>query len=704
MPALVLENGTVRVKNGGNVLLDNITVTVSRYKGKNCVMQPTAAAGSTVKLRYDDADNSKMSFEGELTGDIENGVLIVRFCTTLNHDHTCMPVTFAGDDSAVIAFDSVSADGIMANYQSSPWWTRPAFAHSTGELPDKTLSVLMDMGGEYVHMYPMCDGNYRTCIKGEGARTELKASIRCTGYSAMSGVMLAVGIGSDPYLTVHNTMAAGLQSVREPVPMKEGRSDIDALGLLGWCTYDAFYREVTHDKIITKLKEFKQKNIPVRMLLIDSGWFVHNEGGTVGQKATDLRANPDKFPNGLKGLIDEVKRDYGIEKVGIWHGLSVIWQGIEKGSYAYEQTKDWLTELNSGLCFPSFDRQKAFGFYNYWHSYLKSEGIDFIKVDLQAEMPIMAENVVNINDAMKGLHAGFEASAALHFGGDVINCMGMAQENVQSRPLSGVARNSDDFFPKKENGFSEHFLQNGYNSVYHGQIYFCDFDMWWTQHESAHQSAILRAVSGGPVYVSDPIGCTDGDELMRMCNGSGVLYRCDNNGVICRDNLFSSPATDGTVAKMFNMCADSGLVAAFNTDSEGRTVTGHIKAADVEGIDGEKFLCYMHNSKTLKTVSLNEHINLTLNKNEGELAVFVPVCDGFAALGLTDKYVCPATVIESGKNFALLTEGGNFAFYSADRVTSVTANGETVPYNSVGGGIYTAQIPMFDNGIAVEIQ
>ena len=45
--------------------------------------------------------------------------------------------------------------------------------------------------------------------------------------------------------------------------------------------------------------------------------------------------------------------------------------------------------------------------------------------------------------------------------GAIINCMGMAMENVLARPVSAISRNSDDFVPGKEEGFSEHLCKDG---------------------------------------------------------------------------------------------------------------------------------------------------------------------------------------------------------------------------------------------------
>ncbi len=700
MLKLSLENEKINVVLGDRVIMGNIAVTLNRYKLSKCEMKPVCIEGDRVLLHFEDEENEKLSFDAALTGKNVNGSLILSIDATLTHDHTLVRSTFEGDASAVVSFDSYAAP-VMANYQYSPWWTAPDFADSTGKIHEKTLSALVNFGGEYLHFYPMCDGNFRTHIDGEGEKCLLKVSVRCHGYSHISGVIMAVGVGEDAYKTVQDNMRNAFSSVSYQIPLKDGRHDIEALSLLGWCTYDAFYREVTHDKIIEKLKEFKSKNIPIRMLLIDSGWFIHNGDGTKGNSAVDLRANPEKFPKGLKGLIEEVKRDYGIEKVGIWHGLSFIWQGIEKGSYAYEVLKGNLVELDSGFCYPAFEYDKAFNCYNYWHSYLKAEGIDFIKVDLQGEMPKMAENICDINTAMKNIHAAFEDSARLSFGSRVINCMGMGQENVQSRKYSGVARNSNDFFPEKENGFAAHFLENAYNSVYHGNIYYCDFDMWWTQHESAHQSAMLRAVSGGPVYVSDKIGFTSPEELLKLSDKNGRLYRCDNNGCVCRDNLFSNPSTDGSIAKMFNKSGEAGLVAAFNIALDGSRVCGKLSPVDVEGLDGERFLCYLHEADKLSIIEAGDEIPLELSKNECELCVFVPVRSGFAMLGLTDKYVSPATVCEKNGEY-ILREGGRLAFYSEMPATKITANGRDVEF-FVKDGVYTALIPDCEGKIAVKI-
>ena len=48
--------------------------------------------------------------------------------------------------------------------------------------------------------------------------------------------------------------------------------------------------------------------------------------------------------------------------------------------------------------------------------------------------------------------------------------------------------------------------------------------MFWTSHEDA-QSAVLRAISGGPVYFSDPVGTTDPARVWPMIYRDGRIAR-----------------------------------------------------------------------------------------------------------------------------------------------------------------------------------
>jgi raffinose synthase len=96
-----------------------------------------------------------------------------------------------------------------------------------------------------------------------------------------------------------------------------------------------------------------------------------------------------------------------------------------------------------------------------------------------------------------------------------------------------------------------------------------------------------------------------------------------------------------------------------------------IKPGDVRNIKGTEFVMYEHFSKTLKTAKLNDPSPVKLNRMGYQLFYVVPIQNGFAALGLTEKYNVPATILKEtwNKNNVAITlyEGGSFKAYSAKR-------------------------------------
>lgn len=54
--------------------------------------------------------------------------------------------------------------------------------------------------------------------------------------------------------------------------MKEERRSPEIFQYLGWSSWDAFYKEVTDEKIRQKVQELNKKDVPVNWIIIDDGW------------------------------------------------------------------------------------------------------------------------------------------------------------------------------------------------------------------------------------------------------------------------------------------------------------------------------------------------------------------------------------------------------------------------------------------------
>jgi raffinose synthase len=89
--------------------------------------------------------------------------------------------------------------------------------------------------------------------------------------------------------------------------------------------------------------------------------------------------------------------------------------------------------------------------------------------------------------------------------------------------------------------------------------------MFHSQHSAAPMHAAARAVSGGPVYVSDAPGAHSFDILRQLVLPDGSILRCALPGRPTRDSLFADPLRDAATAlKVWNANAATGVVGVFN--------------------------------------------------------------------------------------------------------------------------------------------
>ena len=87
-----------------------------------------------------------------------------------------------------------------------------------------------------------------------------------------------------------------------------------------------------------------------------------------------------------------------------------------------------------------------------------------------------------------------------------------------------MARASDDFYPKESASSHPHVAACAFNSVFLSALVQPDWDMFHSQHPAAELHALARAVSGGPVYVSDFPGKHNFDVLRCAGLAHDLLY------------------------------------------------------------------------------------------------------------------------------------------------------------------------------------
>ncbi|MFB5189132.1 Sip1-related alpha-galactosidase [Alicyclobacillus fastidiosus] len=600
--------------------------------------------------------------------------------------------------------DIGEVSGLVASYQHKDWWTRPSFHPDIRKLPPRTQSLLWQARHGNAYLLPVCDDVYRTDLSGTNDGLEIRLFSADGGHNACHSLAFVLGAGDDPFQLVEDTTRTAAKRLNVPVPHRLEKRYPEVFEYLGWCSWDAFYHEVNQTGVLAKVQELISFGVPVKWLMIDDGWLSVRR-----ERLHALVPDEHKFPNGFGELTEQLKGQYGISWVGVWHTLFGYWGGIDEESPLARDAQPYLYATDNGHTVPYPDPVKGFGFWNMWHKRLREQGIDFVKVDGQSGVQNFFAHSMAVGKAAAHSHAALEASVATHFCTTVINCMGMAAENFWHRPISAVSRSSDDFVPNEEGSFVEHVLQNVYNSVYHGQLYWGDWDMFWTVHPQSVHHAVLRAVSGGPIYVSDPVGKTDPQNIWPLILNDGRILRCDQPGLPTADCLFTDPRDSGRPLKVWNTANGSGVVAAFHLGEQDAVVSGQVGPQDISGLSGQRFAIYDHFQRTVQFVDRDQRIDFALAADEFALYLVVPVEHTCEPLGLIDKYISSAAISythhASDRTLVCLAGGGTFAFLSQSVPKAVRVNGceQEVTLLGPDSGLYVVDCQKASGQVEVEV-
>lgn len=656
---------------------DTLELEIRRQRGKTVNAQITVNAGEaeTEGIRMEAVTRSAGgSLLLEIGLEIRTGTLEESFLLDMER-----PVSVTVPLSA-------KPEKITAMYLYNPWWTRPAFVDSCEEIPDKTQIAFFRFADRAACCIPMVGDRFKTILHG-GKETALRMEM--TAYKGgISRLREPVLLWSEANTVEEAVHQAFIQVSRiKNVPLRNMRRIPDMFRYLGWCSWDAFGTDVSAEGVRTKAAELTDKNVPVRWILIDDGWMEAREKTVAGFKPDE-----EKFPGGFTRLTDDLRSRDGIRWFGVWHALGGYWDGITPGSALASEEAGALLESDAGRIVP--DPRNSAQFYHDWYKELRSEGIDFVKVDGQSACPFYYENIIPISEAARGIHESLESGVS-RMDGAVINCMGMAMENIVARPSSAVSRNSDDFLPAKEDSFVEHLLQNAYNSVYHNEIYCCDWDMFWTTHVHAKKHALLRAVSGGPVYVSDKPGMTDPDILRPLAYADGQVLMMARSAKPVEDCLFTDPRLEG-VLKIHNVgcCGnkpgtlsdtgdsyDGGGMAVLNLTDRPSGYT--LRPSEIPDLRcAEVYWMYDYFTGNVTTVDNASGYTGELQPGETAWHVLLPKTGNCRCFGLLDKYagfMAVENVSESeNTDVVILHESGRTGWASDREIVQVMADAEDV--------------------------
>ena len=586
-----------------------------------------------------------------------------------------------------------------------PFWMKPHAGTQAGQVPVETQYLLTEQeDGSCVLYVPLIDGAFRASLQGVGEDSlELVAESGDPATVTDQIVGLFVAAGPDPYALLEQAarsvmawMGTGRLRREKPLPAFAGH--------FGWCTWDAFYGEVSHDKVRLGLESFRASGLTPRYLILDDGWQSVQKMPTGETRLTGFAAN-DKFPGDLAPTVRMAKGEFGVETFLVWHALNGYWGGVDDSSLPgydarpmrrdhspgiLEFTPGWTTSLNEyfGGFVSVVPPRHIARFFQDYHRHLRAQGVDGVKVDNQATLEGVAAGLGGRVVLMQRYHEALEGAAQTHFAGALINCMSCANEMFYSAPASTLTRTSTDFWPNDPASHGLHLYTNAQVGAWFGEFVHPDWDMFQSGHPMGAYHAAGRAVSGGPVYVSDKPGVHDFALLHKLVLSDGSVPRADLPGRPTRDCLFHDPTREDVLLKLFSRNGEAGVVGVFNARYEAENalppLAGVVRPADVEGLVGDRFAVFAHSTGEVRALARADVWEVSLPPLTSEVFTIVPIIDGFAPIGLADKLNSGGTlasvVRHDGVCDVSLRDGGPFVAWCQREPTEVSTEGVALTF------------------------
>ncbi|EOA20025.1 hypothetical protein CARUB_v10000299mg [Capsella rubella] len=620
---------------------------------------------------------------------------------------------FDKDDSKhIVPIGTLRDSRFMSCFRFKLWWMAQRMGQMGRDIPYETQFLLVesndgshlepdgDNGVEsnqkiYTVFLPLIEGSFRSCLQGnvnDEVELCLESGDADTKRSSFTH-SLYVHAGTDPFQTITDairTVKSHLSSFRQ----RHEKKLPGIVDYFGWCTWDAFYQEVTQEGVEAGLESLAAGGTPPKFVIIDDGWQSVATDETTEEKTesplfrlTGIKENA-KFQKkddpkvGIENIVKIAKEKHGLKYVYVWHAITGYWGGVRPGEEygsvmkypnatkgVVENDPTWKTDVLTLQGLGLVNPKKVYKFYNELHSYLADAGVDGVKVDVQCILETLGGGLGGRVELTRQFHQALDASVAKNFPDNgCIACMSHNTDALYCSKQAAVIRASDDFYPRDPVSHTIHIASVAYNSVFLGEFMQPDWDMFHSVHPAAEYHASARAISGGPLYVSDAPGKHNFELLRKLVLPDGSILRCRLPGRPTRDCLFTDPTRDGvSLLKIWNMNKYTGVLGVYNcqgaawSSTERKNIfhqtktdciTGSFRGRDVHSISEASTdpttwngdcAVYSQSEGELCVMPYNVSLPISLKIREHKIFTVSPIShlvDGvsFAPIGLVNMY------------------------------------------------------------------
>jgi len=625
--------------------------------------------------------------------------------------------------------------GVLGTYELAlPAFTKGVFyAHANGNAagwpnmmnrgfpypfaPDpKVIAQLRDGGIFFI--LELKDGGCLAVTALAGAKTQswfhtdesgrILMSFGTFGTAAVDGdaPLFSWGRADDVSGACHGAMAAALASkpMAGRARFRGEKAYPEPLKYLGWCSWEHFHGNIDEQNLLGAIDGIEASGLPIRYVVVDMG-HTSVERGAMNSFGPDAK----KFPNGWAPLLARRKPEK-IRWMGLWHYFTGSNNGLSPNNDFPEGLRQHLEPFSEWSLMPRNDPASSLAFYRAFMGSVKAYGFDFVKTDFQSmELARLAGKVDNAVQRCVANSQAFDASLE-ELGLGLINCNWHNPANFWNCRFSSIGRCSIDYSKNSLPSAKQHLFQSYANILWLGQLVWGDHDMFHSSHEGVGGiMAVSKAMSGGPVYLSDPPEAFVADFIKPLCYADGELLRPLAPAAPLPDSVFIDPLREESPYRVVApLAGGSAAVVAYNLFGKGSataTLKASVTAADYASAGGmvqpyqgdwkvpeDGLLVY--DWQTGKGQKLGDAYTFELAGFADRLVHLCPIRNGWAVVGRTDKYLSPAAVevrsVSDARLELRLVESGPLAVWSEKGAPRA----EGVVFVPAGEGLYKADLPV----------
>lgn len=428
---------------------------------------------------------------------------------------------------------------------------------------------------------------------------------------------------------------------------REKKEYFEAFNYLGWCTWEHYHYDIDETKILDDLDAIEASGIPVRYVLIDDGHIANKN-----RQLTSLVPDKERFPNGWNHIMNHKQTDK-IRWMGLWYSLSGYWMGISADNDFPADVQQALYAYNGSLL-PGTSTKNIETFYEYYIHTLKKNGFDFLKIDNQSfTLPLYMGGNQAVRQA-KDCNLALEHQT-YKFQMGLMNCMAQNILNTDHTMYSSVTRVSIDYKKYDENMAKSHLFQSYTNTLMLGQTVWPDHDMFHSCDTICGDlMARSKAISGGPVYLSDSPNEFISENILPLIDESGKIFRPSAPAIPTPESILTNPLQSGKDYRVFAPTGDEAVSIIgynLNTSPARKNIKTYIKKEDYflrnttvysATNSSDRILAYNWKEQTAEILTTDKEVEL---KGFTDcLFHLCPVRQGWAVIGIQEKFLSPATV------------------------------------------------------------